>query len=507
MDSDKTIFRPKPPAKPISGLAHFPIEVTHRLDNGDSQALRFRSSFTIGRDTECDVCLDNTVVSRIHALVYFDEDCWVIRDLRSTNGIYADGRKITLYKLSTHCQINLGREGPLIMLIPLDGKSPIEIPETDSVTQFVNWFLKDKPEGSDKKAKIVREAFKRQSHKRIRKYRGIVAGILLLLLIVASISFYQYKKIEKMNAAAVDIFYSMKAVELQLLKTAPIAKQSGNLPNKPDVSPKLNELDRLRTEYDKYLADTNPGKRSWDDREKLIIKMARVFGECELEMPKSFVNEVKRFIKTWQASDLFSKSLERAKVYDFTPTAIAALKHHQLPHQFFYLGMAESGFRIDASGPQTRHGIAKGAWQFIPKTALRYGLKVGPLSEKRGYDPADERFDVRKSTYAAAAYLKEIYATDAQASGLLVMASYNWGEHNIVRLISKLPENPRNRNFWQLIKQYKIPQQTYDYVLRIFAAAVIGENPRLFGFDFGNPLAQAVHSPSEAKSKEKREDA
>ncbi|RWX47880.1 hypothetical protein VT98_11944, partial [Candidatus Electrothrix communis] len=48
----------------------------------------------------------------------------------------------------------------------------------------------------------------------------------------------------------------------------------------------------------------------------------------------------------------------------------------------------------------------------------------------------------------------------------------------------------RERNFWQFLKKYrkKMPQQTYDYVFYIFSAAVIGDNPRLFGFDFDNPL-------------------
>ena len=36
-------------------------------------------------------------------------------------------------------------------------------------------------------------------------------------------------------------------------------------------------------------------------------------------------------------------------------------------------------------------------------------------------------------------------------------------------------------------RQY--PQQTCDYVFYITSAAVIDENPRLFGFDFDNPLA------------------
>jgi hypothetical protein len=52
-----------------------------------------------------------------------------------------------------------------------------------------------------------------------------------------------------------------------------------------------------------------------------------------------------------------------------------------------------------------------------------------------------------------------------------------------------MPKNPRDRNFWKLLQKYRIPKETYDYVFSIVSAAVIGENPRLFGFDFDNPLA------------------
>ena len=43
-----------------------------------------------------------------------------------------------------------------------------------------------------------------------------------------------------------------------------------------------------------------------------------------------------------------------------------------------------------------------------------------------------------------------------------------------------------------MLKDNRIPQQTYDYVFMIFAAAVIGENPALFGFSFGDPLRQST---------------
>ena len=54
-----------------------------------------------------------------------------------------------------------------------------------------------------------------------------------------------------------------------------------------------------------------------------------------------------------------------------------------------------------------------------------------------------------------------------------------------------MPADPRERNFWKLLERHRerMPLQTYDYVFYIVSAAVIGENPRLFGFPIDNPLA------------------
>ena len=139
-------------------------------------------------------------------------------------------------------------------------------------------------------------------------------------------------------------------------------------------------------------------------------------------------------------------------------------------------------------------GYAKGIWHFIAPTAKRYGLKIGPLKDENVYDPDDERFNFFKASIAGAEYLKTVYGTDAQASGLLVVASYNWGENRVIRYINQLTKNPKERNFWKLLSNYgdKIPKQTHDYVFYIFSAAVIGENPKLFGFHFDNPIKDAL---------------
>jgi hypothetical protein len=110
------------------------------------------------------------------------------------------------------------------------------------------------------------------------------------------------------------------------------------------------------------------------------------------------------------------------------------------------------------------------------------------MTDITDYDHNDERFNFSKATHAAAKYLKHIYSTEAQASGLLVMAGYNYGHNRVKRMIRKMPNNPKERNFWKFSTQYKIPDETYQYVLYIFSAAVIGEDPKHFGFDFKAPI-------------------
>jgi soluble lytic murein transglycosylase-like protein len=223
--------------------------------------------------------------------------------------------------------------------------------------------------------------------------------------------------------------------------------------------------------------------------ERLIFQMARLFGECEVNVPAGFVKEVMNYIKKWKSTDRLKEALHRAKSNNYIPMIIKALTENSLTPHFFYLALQESGFEAHAVGPRTKFGHAKGIWQFIPITAKYYDLKIGPLYKEAVYDPHDERFHFEKATKAAVRYLRDLNNTEAQASGLLVMAAYNWGETKIREIIRRMPENPRERNFWCLLTKETIPQETYDYVFYIFSAAVICENPRLFGFDFDCPLS------------------
>jgi hypothetical protein len=240
--------------------------------------------------------------------------------------------------------------------------------------------------------------------------------------------------------------------------------------------------------YEEFLSKLNVYGRELSEEEKLILRVTRMFGECELIAPQEYLAEVTRFIRRWQSTARFRRAVLLAQEKGYVERIATEFIAQDLPPQYFYLAMQESDFNPVATGPPTRWGYAKGMWQFIPDTGKRYGLAIGPREKSPGPDPADDRTNWEKATRAAARYIKEIYATDAQASGLLVMASYNWGEHRIIDRIRKMPANPRERNFWKLLAQHRIPDETYNYVFSIVSAAVIGENPQLFGFPFDNPL-------------------
>jgi len=309
-----------------------------------------------------------------------------------------------------------------------------------------------------------------------------------LLVGVVGVAFYQYQKIEALRATAGDIFYAMKRVELQVAQLEELVESSAQAKEMQDILSKRQEIKSLESKYDKFVKELGLYDSNMSEQDRAVFRVARLFGECEATMPKEFIAEVNKYITRWKSTDRLTNSIRRAHTQGYTGTISSTMFNRNLPPHFFYLALQESGFDAKAIGPKTRVGYAKGMWQFVPPTAKDFGLKTGPLQHLAEYDPDDERFNFSKATDAAARYIKRIYLTDAQASGLLVIASYNWGEGNVTRMIKQMPQNPQDRNFWQLLKRFKIPQETYDYVFLIVAAAVIGENPQLFGFNFPAPF-------------------
>ncbi len=481
--------------KPLPDTSPPLIRITVGTVPADRVLFEFRKPFRIGRVEDCEVCIKNEFVSRAHAEVIFDNGQWCVRDLGSSNGIYLDGQRVQSTPVLKSTSIRLGVEGPVLRL-------EVEQPPREEkfaaggetvIAKYVDHYFSDSTPAASmgEHTMFVRRAFDRVQAKQRWKYGRIMAALVLAIVASASYALYLHQQARKQKAVAQDLFYAMKSLDLDIASVERLVLESNNQLGMHEIQKYQSRRKDMAASYDRFLNTLHVYSSKMTQQERLILRVARIFGECELAMPVGFVPEVENYIKKWQSSGRLARAIRRANDNAYTVKITEELLAQDLPPQFFYLALQESDFDPYTSGPMTRKGIAKGMWQFIPETAIEYGLKIGPLADLKRPDPADDRHHWEKATKAAARYLKFLYGTDAQASGLLVMACYNWGEGRVLPLVRGMPANPKERNFWRLLTEHRdeIPPETYGYVFSIVSAAVIGEDPHLFGFDFENPLA------------------
>jgi len=137
-----------------------------------------------------------------------------------------------------------------------------------------------------------------------------------------------------------------------------------------------------------------------------------------------------------------------------------------VPKDLIWLAQVESVWQPRALS----FAKARGIWQFIPGTGLRFGLRQDAYM--------DERVAPEASTRAAARYLKFLYNYFA-GDWLLAMAAYNCGERNVERAI----EQCGYADFWELHQRGLLPRETQNYVPAILAVIAIAKNQKQYGFD------------------------
>ncbi|MGI8568682.1 MAG: hypothetical protein ACR2KT_06230, partial [Methylocella sp.] len=71
--------------------------------------------------------------------------------------------------------------------------------------------------------------------------------------------------------------------------------------------------------------------------ERIVLRIARLFGECELDMPPGFAAEIHNYIQKWRSSGRLSQDIRMAKERGYAMTISEELLAEDLPPQFFYL--------------------------------------------------------------------------------------------------------------------------------------------------------------------------
>jgi len=243
-----------------------------------------------------------------------------------------------------------------------------------------------------------------------------------------------------------------------------LGAMKNNLPYSLDPEsleePEDNEEDGLAL-IDSLFPDTT-GATSLDS-----ASVAKMLQELEVDSATSYdlpveINDLVllhlRFFKE-RMPQHFARWIERKGRWEGMITQ--ELAAHGMPKDLLYLAMIESGFNPRATSPAAAAGI----WQFIPATGRRFGLRIDRY--------VDERRDPWKATQAAIQYLSVLY--QMFGDWRLAMASYNCGESCVGRSIRKSGSS----DYWRI----SLPRETRNYVPKVFAAAILGKNPRAHGFD------------------------
>jgi len=157
----------------------------------------------------------------------------------------------------------------------------------------------------------------------------------------------------------------------------------------------------------------------------------------------------------WHSQTIFY--LKRSNRY--FPEIDSILKSEQVPSDFKYLAVAESGLTNTVSPSN-----AVGFWQFLKNTGKECGLEIN--------NEIDERYNLEKSTRAACRFFKQAYKI--YNNWTLAAASYNMGKP----ALSKTLEIEKENNYYNLA----LNEETSRYIYRILAIKIIIENPYLYGF-------------------------
>jgi len=136
------------------------------------------------------------------------------------------------------------------------------------------------------------------------------------------------------------------------------------------------------------------------------------------------------------------------------------LKKNDIPDDFKFLALAESGFFDKIVSPAGAVGI----WQFMKDAAIQYGLEVN--------EEVDERYHIEKATEAACKYLRHSF--EIYKSWTMVAASYNAGITGMNRQI----DVQDSRNYYDLL----LNEETSRYMFRILSLKLVISDPEKYGF-------------------------
>jgi hypothetical protein len=407
---------------------------------------------SLGRNPRNTITLsvDDRCVSGYHALIYVMPDKLLLQDMQSTNGTYINGRKIQdECAIKAGDEIGLGMSGPRFRVvrgagaeITLKNDDPddpqiFDLPISSTITMKVPGVP------------VITPATPVIAVKRPAVPKYVIGAVIAVVVLTALIL------VGSFTSGGIN-------------KTKPLSSSSQRFAFKHGEA-STNDIDD-------DIIDSDGGSGSiLGDRpviEARIDAILRRFGEHDYQIPSEMVERVKYYLGQYTGGMKRTIATYMVRRKQYFPMIRRVFTEKNIPLDLAYVSILESGLDPVALS----HAGARGLWQFMPKTARDYGLDVSAYK--------DERIDPEKSTYAAAAYFKDLIAIFGSKSAvMLCMAAYNAGETRIINALKRINDPVNNRDFWYLYRKKWLAEETNEYIPQILALIIISEHLEEYGFE------------------------
>jgi hypothetical protein len=460
----------------------------------------------VGRSPDNDLVVEGeeaAVVSGRHLEIRMEGVGYRLVDLGSTNGTWVAGRRVMEAELEGSEEIRLGPQGPMLefyvetlpaagmnrtILMPpkVERRRTLRLPPLATLADLQNAaeapiskhdedLLNDavararavrRSGAANQTMTLMRDALQSALERSGRRFKKVIAGLVVLLV---AVSLHGAWRINGLKREKGDIDRQIGELETALEKGGRDDAETQHLIDR------LNQYqDRARAvQQDVFYRLGTRGQQPQEDFVRRGIRQLMVeFGAEVYSVPPEFVGNVNRYIREYQGPN--RPNMERALGDARKDLEImrAVFREEQLPPDLVFIVLVESAFLSES---RSRAG-AVGLWQFTPRTAREYGLKVSKY--------VDERRNIRKATRAGSKYIRElILEFGAGSSVMLALAAYNLGPGKVKAAVRRAVTNPiKQRDFWYLYRARALPAETREYVPKVIAAMIIGRNPEKFGF-------------------------
>lgn len=465
------------------------MQVTLNIYSGsDRRQVPFEGvRLTLGRGEAASLVLNDDGLSRVHASIHRDGDrVWVL-DEGSTNGTFVNGAPVPAVgtPLNDGDEISVGNETTIaVSFMPEMVSSSYEAPAEVMATP-------------------ARAAARSTSEPlSTPKIAAISAGLIVLVAAVALVSYAFIANGEKKAGE-----------EISSVNENTLPTPFPSFEETPEPSPWATEQTTVTNE-----TTSDPTPETTVVAQKLYLQMtpqeqmefieaqARHVSLMMGNRPYTFNDDVLRYIKQYvdsyarrvgnNSTRLWGEDLRfmfaRARE-QYVPHIIRAFNGRGVPPVVgIYLVVVETEYNNIKS---ENFAGAAGLFQFIAPTARGYGV-----------DPS-ERTNVAKMAPAAAAYMADRigeFGPDSMSVALAI-AGYNRSPDSVRRDLSDvLNSENRERSFWTLVANsnkldHYFQGENIKYVPKFFGAAIVGENPWVFGIQM-QPLSTytEIKGPPEA---------